>query len=75
MIAPPSSVPAPVISPEMLAASSMANTFTLIGWLVEPPRSSVIVTAKESVPLKLAFGLYDQFPDAASMEATPWAAP
>ena len=35
------------------------------------PSSSVTVTVKESEPLKLAFGVYDQIPVVASIETVP----
>ena len=35
------------------------------------PSSSVTVTVKESVPLKLAFGAYDHAPMVASIDAVP----
>ena len=47
----------PDLSPEMTAGSSTAVIVREMAWVVVPPRSSVMVTVKESVPLKLAFGV------------------
>ena len=47
----------PDLSPEMTAGSSTAVMVRSICCVVVPPRSSVTVTVKESLPLKLAFGV------------------
>ena len=47
----------PEVSPEMAAGSSTAVMVRSICCVVVPPRSSVTVTVKESLPLKLAFGV------------------
>ena len=52
-----SSAPEPEVPEEMTARSSTAVTVKLMAWVVVPPRSSVMVTEKESLPLKLAFGV------------------
>ena len=45
------------VSPEMVAGSSTALMDSAMAWVVVPPRSSVIVTVKESEPLKLVDGV------------------
>ena len=52
-----SSAPLPEVSPEMVAGSSTAVIVREMVCVVLPPRSSVTVTVKESLPLKLALGL------------------
>ena len=42
--------------PEETTAESTAVTVRLMACVVVPPKSSVMVTVKESVPLKLALG-------------------
>ena len=51
-----SSAPEPVVSPEMVAGSSTAEIVSVMAWIVVWPSSSVMVTVKESLPLKLALG-------------------
>ena len=51
-----SSAPSPMSSPVMDAESSTAVMVRLMACVVVPPRSSVMVTVKASVPLKLALG-------------------
>ena len=52
-----SSAPSPMSSPVMEAGSSTALMVRAMAWVVVPPRSSVMVTVKASVPLKLAVGV------------------
>ena len=52
-----SSAPEPEVSPVMEAASSTGVMVRAMAWVVVPPRSSVMVTVKASVPLKLAVGV------------------
>ena len=51
-----SSAPEPEVPEVMTAESSTAVMVRLMVWVVVPRRSSVMVTVKESVPLKLALG-------------------
>ena len=51
-----SSAPEPEVPEVMDAESSTAVMVRLMVWVVVPPKSSVMVTVKESVPLKLALG-------------------
>ena len=57
VIAEVSSSAEPDVSPEITAESSTAVMVRSICCVVVPPRSSVMVTVKESVPLKLASGV------------------
>ena len=52
-----SSAPEPEVSPVMTAESSTAVMVRAMACVVVPPRSSVMVTVKESEPLKLAVGV------------------
>ena len=52
-----SSAPEPEVSPVIMAGSSTAEMVSEMTWVVMPPRSSVIVTMKESEPLKLVVGV------------------
>ena len=51
-----SSAPEPELPEETMAESSTAVMVRLMAWVVVPPKSSVMVTVKASVPLKLALG-------------------
>ena len=51
------SVTEPEVSPVMTAESSTAVMVRLMVWVVMPSASSVMVTVKESLPLKLAVGV------------------
>ena len=52
-----SSAPEPEVSPVTTAESSTAVMVSAMDWVVVPPRSSVMVAVKESVPLKLVDGV------------------
>ena len=52
-----SSAPEPEVPEETTAESSTAVMVRAMAWVVVPPRSSVMVTVKASVPLKLAVGV------------------
>ena len=52
-----SSAPEPVVSPVIVAGSSTAEMVNEMTWVVVPLQSSVMVTMKESLPLKLAVGV------------------
>ena len=52
-----SSAPEPEVSPVIVAGSSTAEMVNEIAWVVVPLQSSVMVTMKESLPLKLAVGV------------------
>ena len=52
-----SSAPEPELPEETTAESSTAVTVRLMACVVVPPKSSVMVTVKASVPLKLAVGV------------------
>ena len=66
-----SSKPVAEVSPEKELASFTASTIRLMTCVSVLPSSSVTATVKESEPLKLAFGVYDHEPVAASIEAVP----
>ena len=52
-----SSAPEPELHEETTADSSSEVSVRLMACVVVPPKSSVMVTVKESVPLKLAVGV------------------
>ena len=52
-----SSAPEPEVPEEMTAGSSTALMVREMACVVVPPRSSVMVTEKASLPLKLAVGV------------------
>ena len=66
-----SSEPVAEVLPVKDPGSFTDATIRLITCVSVWPSSSVTVTVKESEPLKLAFGVYDHTPVAASMEAAP----
>ena len=71
VIAESSSEPVAEISPVNEPASFTDVTVRLMTCVSVLPPSSVTATVKESEPLKLALGVYDHAPVAASIEAVP----
>ena len=66
-----SSEPVADVFPEKEPGSFTDATIRLMNCVSVWPSSSVTITAKESEPLKLAFGAYDHAPVVASMDAVP----
>ena len=66
-----SSEPVADVLPEKEPGSFTDMTVRLMTCVSVWPSSSVTATAKESEPLKLAFGVYDHSPVEASIDAVP----
>jgi len=71
VIAESSSEPVAEVSPVNEPGSFTDATIRLTTCVSVLPSSSVTATVKESEPLKLAIGVYDQAPVVASIDAVP----